>query len=125
MFEHLMPRNGPVFDGFEEKEVVYAADQPEYNPLRTIVSRDHQHRVTSRWTFTDDQRQAIAGGADIFLTLLTFGEPLQPILMAVSDGKLDLNWVKDCFLCEPASAAKAAKTDHGNMLKSFVDRKAN
>jgi hypothetical protein len=122
MFDYLRPKNGPVFDGFEEKEVVYAADQPQYNPLRTLVSRDHERRVISRWTLTDDQRQAIAGGADIFLTLLTFGEPLQPIQMAISDGRVGPDWVKVCLLHEPASAAK---TDRGNTLESSVDRKAN
>ena len=33
MFYFLKPRNGPVVDRLESKEIVYAADQPEYIPL--------------------------------------------------------------------------------------------
>src|ERR1700719_4054431 len=106
MFDYLMPKNGPVFAGLEEREVLYAKDQPEYNPLRTLVSRDRERRVTSRWTLTDEQRKSVAEGADIFLTMLTFGEPLQPIQMAVGDGKEDLLWVRSCLLGESIQVAK-------------------
>lgn len=93
MFTYLKPKDGPVIDGLEGKEVVYAEDQPEYIPLRTLVGNDKQRRVLSRWSPTAEQRLAIADGADIYLQLLTFGEPLQPILMLVSDGKWE-DWEK-------------------------------
>lgn len=98
MFDYLQPRNGPVVDGLEAQEVVYAKDQPEYVPLRTLKSSGPIGRVISRWTLTPQQRQAVADGADIFLELSTFHAPLQSISMAVSDGKLDPNWVKMCLL---------------------------
>jgi len=94
MFDYLQPRNGPVVDGMEAQETVYAADQPQYIPLRTLVSDTEECRVFSRWTLTEAQRKAVADGADIFLELMTFGNPLTPIRMAVSDGNLDLDWVK-------------------------------
>lgn len=100
MFEYLTPKNGPVFDGLEQKEIVYAKSQPEYVPLRTLVSSGPNCRVISRWTLTDEQRKAVAEGADIYLQLYTFGEPLQPIMMAVSDGKVDRDWVRVCLLDE-------------------------
>lgn len=93
MFTYLQPKDGPVIDGLEAKEVVYAKDQPEYIPLRTLVGNDKQRRVLSRWSPTAEQRLAIADGADIYLQLLTFGKPLQPILMLVSDGKWE-DWEK-------------------------------
>ena len=86
MYEFLSPRNGPVIDGRESEEVVYAKDQPQYQPLRTLVNFDSERRVTSRWTLTDEQRKAVYEGADIFLELLTFGQPLQPIRLAIGDG---------------------------------------
>ena len=100
MFDYLDPRDGPVVDGLEQKEIVYAKNQSPYIPLRTLVSSQLDRRVISRWTLTDEQRKAVADGADIFLILLTFGHLLQPIQMAVSDGKLDTDWVKIRLLDE-------------------------
>ena len=84
-FEYLQPADRPVIDGLEHHEVVYAKDQPEYLPLRTLRSSTQERRVLSRWTLTPEQRRAVAAGADIFLTQMTFGGPLQPVAMAVSD----------------------------------------
>lgn len=83
-FEYLNPANKPVIPGLEAFEVVYAKDQPEYIPLRTLRSRTDEGKVLSRWDLTDEQRHAIAMGADIYLTLLTFQGPLQPITIAVA-----------------------------------------
>lgn len=102
MFKYLKPADRPIFNGLESEEVVYAKDQPEYIPLRTLVSESAERRVISRWTFTDEQRKAIAEGADIFLELLTFEHPLQPIRMAVSDGDVDPDWVRVCLLDKEA-----------------------
>lgn len=85
MFEYLQPADKPVIDGLEAHEIVYAKDQAEYLPLRTLRSNYLECGVLSRWTLTPEQRKAVAEGADIFLELMTFGKPLQPILMAVSD----------------------------------------
>ena len=98
MFRYLKPNEGPVFDGLESQEVIYAKDQPQYRPLRTLVSKGPERKVISRWTLTAEQRQAIAEGADIFLILLTFWEPLQPIMLATGDGKEDHEWVRISLL---------------------------
>lgn len=100
MYDFLQPRDGAVVDGLEDREVTYAEEQPQYTPLRTLRSIGPEHRVISRWTLTDEQRKAVADGADLFLELLTFGDPLQPIRIAVSDGKLDTGWVKVYLLDE-------------------------
>jgi len=100
MFEYLQPRDGAVVDGLEHKEVVYAKDQPPYIPLRTLVSAMPNKAVWSRWTLTPEQRKAVAEGADVFLECLTFGHPLQPLRMAVSDGKLEKDWVRTELLDE-------------------------
>ena len=98
MFRYLMPKDGPVFEGLEGREIVYAKEQPEYLPLRTLKSQEDSGRVISRWTLTDEQRKAVAEGADIFLMLLTFHWPLQPIQIATGDGTEDLDWVRYCLL---------------------------
>lgn len=85
MLEILQPYDGPVFDGMQKLEVVYAKDQPQYIPLRVLMSGGRERKATSRWTLTPEQRKAIADGADIFLQQMTFGQSLQPILMFLTD----------------------------------------
>ena len=82
-FGYIMPKDGPVVEGLEKREVTYAKTQEEYIPLRTLRLPGERGEVVSRWSPTLEQRKAIAEGADIFLTLLTFHGPLQPIRMAV------------------------------------------
>ena len=100
MFDYLEPRNGPVVDGLENKEIVYVANQPEYIPLRTLKGVGPMGNVISRWTLTPAQREAVANGADIFLELSTFNHPLQPIRIAVSDafGEAFAEWFTVCLL---------------------------
>lgn len=85
MFEYLKPADRPVVDGLEKHEVVFAKDQPQYVPLRCLRGARPDGEVMSRWSLTLEQRKAVAEGADIFLSLLTFNGPLQPIIMAVGD----------------------------------------
>lgn len=100
MFRYLLPKDGPVFEGLEYREVVYAKDQPQYLPLRALRSDDPSGRVVTRWTLTDEQRKDIANGKDIFLMLLTFGQPLQPIQIAIGSGTEDKDWVEKVLLDE-------------------------
>lgn len=102
MFEYMHPADKPVFEGLEEIEVVFAKDQPQYNPLRTLRSEAPTGSVFSRWSPTEEQREAIAEGADIVLELMTFHGPLQPIRVIVTAGKLDTDWVRVCLLDMPA-----------------------
>lgn len=89
MFKFLMPADAPVVPGLEKHEMVFAANQPQYNPLRTIRSNNLYRQVLSRWTLTPEQRQEVLDGADIYLELCTFNDrngcpnPLQPIRMAI------------------------------------------
>lgn len=98
MLRYLLPKDGPVFEGLEYKEIVYAKHQPQYLPLRTLRSDSPERRVISRWTLTDEQRKAVANGDDLFLMLLTFGSPLQPIQIATGSGTEDLDWVENTLL---------------------------
>ena len=100
MFSYIGIKDGPVVEGMEAEEVVYAKNQPQYLPLRALVSNGPKGRVISRWTLTQEQKLAIAEGADIFLEISTGHEPLQPIRMMVSDGDLDPAWVRACLLSE-------------------------
>lgn len=70
--------------------VMAAKSQPEYQTVRiALVSHPdfpgtHGHNTAlMRFVPTDDERQRIAAGEDIYVSLLTFGGPQQPIILQV------------------------------------------
>ena len=88
MFDFVEPHDGPVVVGLEKFETVYAKDQPQYRPLRTLPGRQGDSAI-GRFHFTDGQRKAIAEGADIYLELLHFRGPLAPSLIMVMSEPAD------------------------------------
>lgn len=67
-------------------EVTVAANQPEYDPLVCALYWDEDMKtpvVLSRWKPSDEERERIAAGEDLYLAVLTFGEPLQPLCLQV------------------------------------------
>ncbi len=84
MFDYLSASIGPVVEGLEDYEKIYALDQPQYIPLRTLPGENGLSAIT-RWTPTDEQREAIANGADILLEVFHFGQPLSPVRMMILD----------------------------------------
>lgn len=82
MFDILNPHDGPVVVGLEQFETVYAKDQPQYRPLRTLPGRDGNSAI-ARFSLNDAQRKAVAEGADIYLELLHFRRPLAPSLLMI------------------------------------------
>jgi len=88
MFDILEPHDGPVVAGLEQFETVYAKDQPQYRPLRTLPGRDGDSAI-ARFHFTTAQRTAVADGADIYLELLHFRRPLTPSLIMVMSEPAD------------------------------------
>lgn len=74
-----------IIPGFilpDNEIVIYAKDQPEYNPLPMWKGPDGLR--VSRWKLTFTERLAILFGGSIWLTILTFGRPLQPVKLETS-----------------------------------------
>jgi hypothetical protein len=88
MFDTIEPYDGPVVVGLERFETVYAKNQPQYRPLRTLPARNGDSAI-ARFHLTDTQRKAIADGADIYLELLHFRGPLAPSLLMVMSEPAD------------------------------------
>lgn len=72
--------------------VVYAADQPEYQPLP--VWRRESGAVVTRWRLTWRERFALLLGRSLYLEVLTFGRPLQPLYPTVSEADV-FGWEAD------------------------------
>jgi len=67
---------------FKECNIVYAEDQPEYLPLPAHKTDDGV--VTSCWGLSFWERLKVAVTGRIFLQVLTFNQPLQPLMMSVN-----------------------------------------
>ena len=68
----------PVIPEYQQHEVVFAKDQPEYMPLPALVLAGEERPVVSRWQFDEPERQRIADGADLLLTQNIFSGHVCP-----------------------------------------------
>lgn len=64
---------------FKGVNVTYAENQPEYMPLP--VHKTPDGTVTSCWKMSFWERVKVLFTGRIFLTVLTFNKPLQPVLL--------------------------------------------
>lgn len=72
----------PIDPGISELELrVYAKDQPEYHPLPARV--DSEGTVVTLWQLTWRERLNLFFRGTLYLTVLTFNHPLQPIRMSI------------------------------------------
>jgi len=69
----------PVFPGYEAPVTVFAADQPEYIPLPAYRTEDGM--VITRWRLTWRERLQVLLTGNLWLSVLTFNRPLQPVKM--------------------------------------------
>jgi hypothetical protein len=69
------------------KEVTYAKDQPPYLPLPVVKLLDDGGMVISRWRLTWIERLRVLFTGDVFLSQLTFNEPLQPVKLTATFGE--------------------------------------
>lgn len=65
------------------RPTIFAKDQPEYQPLPALVFDDG--RVLTEWSLSEEERAAIARGENLRLWIWTFGRPLQPIALQITD----------------------------------------
>ena len=66
---------------FKEANTVYAEDQSEYLPLP--VHKDEDGQVTSCWKLSFWERLIVFFAGRVWLSNLTFNQPLQPIFISV------------------------------------------
>ncbi len=67
----------PIVPGFNLPTVEYAKDQPEY--LTLPAWRGEDGMVITRWQLSFVERLRVLFGGSIWLTVLTFNKPLQPV----------------------------------------------
>jgi hypothetical protein len=65
------------------REIVFAENQPEYLPLPAAITG--KGIVTTRWRLTWRERVELLLGEHLFVQVLTFNEPLQPIKLRIGE----------------------------------------
>lgn len=53
--------------------------------------------VLSRWKLTDEEREAVAKGADVLLSIWTFGQPLQPSRVEIGECDRSILEIAECM----------------------------
>jgi hypothetical protein len=97
----------PIDPELATEMVRVAEGQPEFKPITAALARAPQfdgvgerryNTVVLAFRPTDDQRRAIAEGEDIYVSLLTFLQPMWGII--VTAGKHDMGYI---YNLEPTS----------------------
>ena len=69
---------------FDGANVVFGANQPEYVPLPAErVGKPETGQINTCWALSPDELKKVQGTGQIYVSLLTFGQPLQPVLVSV------------------------------------------
>jgi hypothetical protein len=68
---------------FKHQNIVFAENQPEYTPLPALKFDTSQGEVVTCWKLSFKERLKILMFGKIWLSVLTFNQPLSPIYMSV------------------------------------------
>lgn len=79
----------PVLPGAKMTETTIAKNQPQYDNLPSIMFDDREGTVLTRWKMTWRERIRALFVGDVYLKILTFGSPLQPVLLQVKQPELE------------------------------------
>jgi hypothetical protein len=90
-----MQAKSPVVEGLEPYEIVLGSDQPQYQPLHVLRTPGPSYGVMSRWVPSEEERKLIAEGADIYLTLWTFGNSYPPTMIHAMHANTDADAVRE------------------------------
>ena len=66
---------------FDGANVVFGANQPEYTPLPAQVLPGDYGQTITCWELTQEEMEQVKKTGKIWLSVLTFGQPLQPVLL--------------------------------------------
>lgn len=71
---------------FKEANVVYGENQPQYLPLPAHKTEEGQ--AIFCFDLDEEERKQIAETGELWVSLLTFNQPLQPILLTTKKADL-------------------------------------
>jgi hypothetical protein len=66
--------------------IIMGEHQPEYQPLPAFIEVGTPQRpVVTCWEMSEEERKIFLETGKIYLTQLTFGEMLQPVLLSIQN----------------------------------------
>lgn len=68
---------------FDGANVVFGAKQPEYIPLPAEYRGGKSGEILTCWELTPDELKRVQETGKLWLGVLTFGQPLQPVYLSV------------------------------------------
>lgn len=68
---------------FEGSNVVYGENQPEYQPLPALKRKGNSGEIVTCWELSPDEIKQVQETGKIYLSILTFRQPLQPVYLSV------------------------------------------
>ncbi len=68
---------------FKGANVVYGASQPEYKPLVAERRPGNSGEIVTCWKLSPEELERVKETGVIWLSMLTFNQPLQPVLLSV------------------------------------------
>lgn len=70
---------------FPEMNVKFAENQPEYETLPAFKKENDPYGlVVTKWQLSPDELEEVKKTGTIHLSMLTFNQPLQPVLLSVA-----------------------------------------
>ena len=69
---------------FKDQNVVFAKDQPEYQPLPALRLSTPEGEVISCWKMSFKERLKVLFTGKVWLSLMSFNKPLTPSFMSVN-----------------------------------------
>jgi hypothetical protein len=69
---------------FEHQNIVFAKDQPEYQPLPALRIDSPQGEVISCWKMSFKERIKVLFFGRVWISLMSFNKPLTPSYMSVN-----------------------------------------
>lgn len=88
---------------FKDQNVVFAKDQPEYQPLPALKLDTPKGEIISCWRLSLKERLKVLISGRIWLSLMSFNKPLTPSFLTVNRKEVysrpedSIVWYKNLF----------------------------
>jgi hypothetical protein len=73
---------------FPEANIVFAKDQPEYQPLPAFKEDSPKGEVITCWKLSFRERLTLLFSGKLWLAMLSFNKPLTPVFMTVKGSEV-------------------------------------
>lgn len=97
---------------FPESNIIFGKDQPPYAPLPALFIPGERGVLLSCFDLSEDEIAELINTKKLWVTVLTFGQPLQPLMVSVEKPELADVIPEDrqpTFNFDSEEASKAAK----------------